>query len=250
MHTDILRLNIWSGPRNVSTALMYSFAQRSDTCVVDEPLYGHYLRVSGAKHPGANEVMAHMDCDGETAIRNVVLGPCHRPVLFVKQMAHHLVEIDRDFFKRTHNILLVRAPVDMLPSLANQLKNPTLRDTGYKMQAELLRTFHAIGQKYPVLDARELLKNPQYVLAKLCEALNLAFDPEMLAWKAGPRPEDGIWAKHWYHNVHKSTGFEPHRPKPDPFPDRLRPLLNTCQPYYDQLYAHAIKKPSKNSDRH
>ena len=239
--TTVLRLNIWSGPRNVSTALMYAFAQRADTCVIDEPLYGHYLRVSGAKHPGAREVMAHMDCDGENVIRNIVLGPSPRPVLFMKQMAHHLVEIDRDFFNHTHNILLTRDPIDMLPSLANQLATPTLRDTGYKMQAELLQTFRAIGQNYPVLDARELLKNPQRVLAKLCDALNLPFDPAMLTWQAGPRPEDGIWAKHWYHNVHKSTRFQPYRPKPDPFPEHLRPLLNTCQPHYDQLYAHAIK---------
>ena len=96
--TDILRLNMWSGPRNVSTALMYAFAQRSDTRVIDEPLYGHYLRVSAAAHPGANEVMAAMECNGETVIRDIILGPCDRPVLFMKQMAHHLVEISHDFF--------------------------------------------------------------------------------------------------------------------------------------------------------
>ncbi len=241
MIADVLRLNVWCGPRNISTALMYSFAQRSDTCVIDEPLYGHYLRVSAAQHPGAGEVMGDMECNGENVIRDVILGPCPRPVLFVKQMAHHLVEIRRDFFKHTCNVLLTRDPIDMLPSLAHQLETPTLRDTGYKMQAELLREFHALDQKFPVLDARELLKNPQRVLTTFCDALNLPFEPAMLTWKAGPRPEDGIWAKHWYHNVHKSTGFQPYRPKPDPFPERLRPLLEACQPYYDQLYARAIK---------
>ena len=159
----------------------------------------------------------------------------------MKQMAHHLVEISHDFFAHTHNILLTRDPVDMLPSLVNQLKIPTLRDTGYKMQAQLLHEFHALCQKYPVLDSRELLKNPRHVLTKLCETLNIPFDPTMLTWKAGPRPEDGVWAKHWYHNVHKSTGFQPYRPKTESFPDRLRPLLEKCQPYYDQLYDHAIK---------
>ena len=241
MPANILRLNVWSGPRNISTALMYAFAQRSDTRVIDEPLYGHYLRVSAAKHPGASEVIAAMECHGETVIRDIILGPCDRPVLFMKQMAHHLVEINRDFFGHTHNVLLTRDPIDMLPSLVNQLKIPTLRDTGYKMQAQLLNEFHAINQKFPVLDSRELLKNPQHVLTKLCYTLNIPFDPAMLTWKAGPRPEDGIWAKHWYHNVHKSTGFQPYRPKTEPFPDHLRPLLEKCQPYYDQLYAHAIK---------
>lgn len=236
-----LRLNVWSGPRNVSTALMYSFAQRSDTRVMDEPLYGHYLRVSSADHPGADEVIADMDCDGEKVISNTILGPCDRPVLFMKQMAHHLVDINRDFFQETVNVLLTRDPLDMLPSLVNQLKVPTLRDTGYKMQAELLDQFAAIGQRFPVLDSRELLKNPEHVLLKLCEAVGVPFDAAMLSWQLGPRPEDGIWAKHWYHNVHKSTGFQLYRPKPDPFPDRMKPLLEECQPYYDQLYQHAIK---------
>lgn len=241
MKDNILRLNIWSGPRNVSTALMYSFAQRTDTRVLDEPLYGHYLRVSDAQHPGGDEVMADMECDGEKVIADVILGSCDRPILFMKQMAHHLVEISRVFFTQTANVLLTRDPIDMLPSLVNQLETPTLRDTGYKMQAELLNEFQNISQNLPVLDSRELLKNPQQVLTQLCDALNIPFESTMLSWPPGPRSEDGIWAKHWYHNVHKSTGFQPYRPKPEPFPNQLKPLLKECQPYYDQLYKHAIK---------
>lgn len=238
---NTLRLNVWSGPRNVSTALMYSFAQRLDTRVVDEPLYGHYLSVSDANHPGADEVIADMECDANSVIGNVILGPCDKPVLFMKQMAHHLVEIKTDFFAHTTNVLLTRDPIDMLPSLVNQLETPTLRDTGYKKQAELLQTFHKLDQYLPVLDSRELLKDPQQVLTKFCDALGIAFEPSMLVWKVGPRPEDGIWAKYWYHNVHKTTGFQPYRPKPEPFPDPLRPLLEECKPYYDQLYEQAIK---------
>ena len=236
-----LRLNVWSGPRNISTALMYSFAQRTDTRVVDEPLYGHYLRVSGAEHPGADEIMSNMECDAERVIRKTILGPCDLSILFMKQMAHHLVEINTDFFNHTTNVLLTRDPVDMLPSLVNQLETPTLRDTGYKKQAELLQAFHKLDQYLPVLDSRELLKNPRQVLTVLCEALGIAFDQSMLAWKPRPRPEDGIWAKHWYHNVHKSTGFQPYRPKVEAFPERLRSLLKECKPYYDQLYEQAIK---------
>src|SRR5262245_29116068 len=113
---SVKRINVWSGPRNVSTALMYSFAQRSDTRVVDEPLYGHYLRVSGAPHPGADEVMADMSTDAAQVIGEVIMGPCDRPVLFMKQMAHHLVDLDRSFLAKTINVLLIRDPVQMLPS--------------------------------------------------------------------------------------------------------------------------------------
>lgn len=240
-HPNPLRLNIWSGPRNISTALMYSFAQRTDTCVVDEPLYGHYLRTTEAIHPGAQEVMANMDCDAQSVITNTILGPCDQPVLFMKQMAHHLVALDRNFLGQTKNVLLIRDPFDMLPSLINQIEKPTIRDTGLKMQAELLEELQAFDQNPPVLDSKELLKNPQSVLTQLCEMLKIPFQDTMLTWPVGPRKEDGIWAQHWYHNVHKSTGFQPYRPKTEPFPERLRPLLDECKPYYDLLYEQAIK---------
>lgn len=238
---NCLRLCLWSGPRNVSTALMYAFAQRSDTRVVDEPLYGHYLRVSAAPHPGAAEVMAAMDGDGERVIREVILGQCDRPILFTKNMTHHLVEVDWGFLAHTTNVILTRDPVEMLPSLAENLTEPTLRDTGYDVQVKLLKTMAAQGRSLPVLEARELLLNPAGVLRELCRRLDIPFDEGMLHWPAGPRPEDGIWAKYWYHNVHRSTGFMQYRPKTTPFPDHLRPLLVECQPYYAKLLQQAIK---------
>ena len=236
-----LRLNVWSGPRNISTALMYSFAQRSDTAVVDEPLYGHYLRVSDARHPGAEDVMADMDCAAENVIQNTILGPCDHSILFMKQMAHHLVELDRGFLSQTTNVLLTRDPFDMLPSLINQIEKPVIRDTGLKMQAELLRELLGLEQDPPVLDSRELLKNPVRVLRQLCDILEITFETTMLNWQPGPRPEDGIWARHWYQNVHGSTGFQPYRPKTEPFPESLLPLLEECKPYYDLLFKYAIK---------
>lgn len=236
-----MRINVWSGPRNVSTALMYAFAQRSDTRVVDEPLYGHYLRVSGAPHPGAEEVMAHMCTDAETVIREVILGPCDRPILFLKQMAHHLQGVDRGFLAQTVNVLLIRDPVEMLPSLAENLAEPTLRDTGLAIQSELYHELRALGQDPPVLDARQLLLDPRRVLSVLCQRLGIPFEEAMLTWPAGPRPEDGIWAQYWYHNVHRSTGFLPYRAKKTPFPERLRPLLEECRPHYDMLAAVAIR---------
>ncbi len=239
-----LLLHLWSGPRNVSTALMYAFAQRPDTRVVDEPLYAHYLRVSGAGHPGRDEVLAAQDADGARVVRDVILGPWDRPVVLFKQMAHHIVDLDRAFLRRARNVLLTRDPLDMLPSLSIQLPRPTLRDTGYAAQAALLEELEAAGQDVPVLESRELLLDPPGVLAQLCARLGLAFDPGMLRWPAGPRPEDGVWAKHWYQAVHQSTGFEPYRPKAAPFPERLRPLLEECRPHYNRLAARALKARS------
>lgn len=234
-------INLWSGPRNVSTALMYSFAQRSDARVLDEPLYGHYLRVSGAEHPAAVEVMAAMDCDGERVMRRILGDPGDRPVLFLKQMAHHLVDLDEGFLDACANVLLIRDPREMLPSLVRQITRPVLRDTGLERQWRLLADLRRRGQSPPILDARELLLDPAAVLEQLCTALGIPFDPAMLAWPAGPRPEDGVWAPHWYHNVHQSKGFQPYRPRTEPFPESLRPLLDECLPYYLELTRDAIR---------
>lgn len=236
-----IRINLWSGPRNVSTALMYSFAQRSDTRVVDEPLYAHYLRVTDADHPGKQEVLNTMIGDGEQVIREVILGPCDRPVLFLKQMAHHFIEIRRDFLAATVNVLLIRDPVQMLPSLAQNLTNPILRDTGLATQAVLYHQLLDLGQQPPVLESKQLLLNPRRVLNQLCTQIGIPFAENMLQWQAGARPEDGIWANYWYHSVHRSTGFEPYRAKNDPFPPRLLRLLAECRPYYELLVEKAIR---------
>lgn len=241
------RICLWSGPRNVSTALMYSFAQRSDTTVVDEPLYAHYLRVSGAVHPGRGEVLASQSQQGDLVVRDVILGPCTTPVLFVKQMTHHLLELDRSFLAETTAVLLVRDPVEMLPSLVHQIPQPELADTGYRQQWDLFEDYCRRGDQPVVLDARQLLLDPESILRQLCERLGLAFESAMLGWPAGARPEDGIWAPHWYHNVHCSSGFQSYRKKTEPFPERLRPLLDQCLPYYDRLAELALCSPGKGS---
>jgi hypothetical protein len=236
-----LRINVWSGPRNVSTALMYSFAQRSDTRVVDEPLYAHYLRVSGAPHPGREDVLASQEQDGGKVVREVILGPCDRPVVFFKQMAHHLVYLDRGFLAHTANVILTRDPVEMLPSLRENIARPKLADTGYAVQTQLFERLRALGQDPPVLDAGEVLLAPRKVLGELCRRLGLPFEESMLSWKPGARPEDGVWAKHWYASVHRSSGFEPYRPKTAPFPAELTELLAECRPHYDALARVAIR---------
>ncbi|MDP6595668.1 MAG: sulfotransferase family protein [Candidatus Poribacteria bacterium] len=234
------RVCLWSGPRNVSTALMYAFAQRNDTRVIDEPLYGHYLQVSGADHPGSDEVIATMETDGQKVIQEVILGECNRPILFMKQMAHHLVKIDLGFLAQTINVLLIRDPFDVLRSLINQIPKPALHDTGIGIQTDLLYRFQELGQDLLVLDSTYLLKDPVGVLSRLCQRIGIPFQESMLSWPAGGRPEDGAWAPYWYHNVHKSTGFQPYRPKIDPFPLRLEGLLAECRPLYETLKSHAI----------
>ena len=233
---------LWSGPRNVSTALMYSFAQLSEVRVVDEPLYGHYLRVSGAQHPGRRQVMDALNCDGDAVMQSLLRAQAEDSsvVLFIKHMAHHLLDLDLSFLQVSNNVFLIREPREMLPSLTVQLPHATLSDTGLQRQWELFSELSNRGQQPVILDSRELLLDPENVLRALCARLGLRFDSGMLAWDAGGRPEDGVWAPHWYHEVHKSTGFAPYKSKLR-FPKHLQELLDDCRPYYEKLYEHALR---------
>lgn len=243
MSNNIVRICLWSGPRNVSTGLMYAFAQREDTVVYDEPLYAHYLSKTPARkyHPGAEEVIATMENDGEKVVHNLILGDQPKPVAFFKHMAHHLLNLEQDFLSETTNVLLTRDPVEMLPSFAKQIKNLSLLDTSYKIQTELLSQLQSKGQDPPVLDAKQVLLNPKKVLKALCERIGIPFQETMLEWRAGARPEDGSWAKYWYQTLHRSTGFKQYTKRSDLFPKALIPLLEECRPYYEQLNAVAIK---------
>lgn len=239
-----LRINCWSGPRNVSTALMRSFAQRGDTVAVDEPLYGHYLATTGAPHPGLSELLDVLETDARKVVDEVVLGPCGRDVLFLKQMVHHLTpDLDLRFLDACVNVLLIRDPAEVIASLVHQLPEPTMRDVGLARQVELFRDLRSRGQDPPVLDARQLLLDPEHVLRELCARVGIAWDPAMLSWPAGPRPEDGPWARYWYDNVHRSTGFAPYRPKSADVPDSCAGLLAECRTCYDELVEHAIEAP-------
>lgn len=231
------RICVWSGPRNISTALMYSFAQRADTTVLDEPLYAHYLTRTDAReyHPGAEEVIADQENDGQKVIEEIVFGEYDTPVVFFKHMTHHLVDLDWSFMKDTINVILTRDPKDMLRSIVHQIPNPVMRDVGYAQHLELMEYLKGIGQSPIVIDSKEVLMEPEKKLTEICEFLGLSFDEKMLSWKPGARPEDGIWAKYWYHNVHKSTSFQPYKPKPDPFPKKLKELLTECEECYEKL---------------
>jgi len=236
------KICLWSGPRNVSTALMYSFAQRDDTKVVDEPLYGHYLLVTGVKHPGRKEIMDEVNCDGKLVMDDLlkINDLDGKDVLFLKQMTKHLVGINHDFLPKFKNVFLIRNPKDMLSSLAVNIPKPNLADTGLDLQWKVYKNMKSLGNKPIVVDSRELLMNPENILKQLCSHLNLEFVDSMLSWPAEPRKEDGIWAKYWYQSLHKSTGFQSYQAKSN-FPVELKQVLSECLPYYEKLLSEAIQ---------
>lgn len=238
---EVKRISLWSGPRNISTALMYSFAQRPDTRVEDEQLYGYYLKHFEARdyHPGAEEVLRTMECDGDKVIRGMSFAQ-DKPVLFFKNMVHHLKGLDRTFLKNLVNIILTRNPEEMLPSYAAVIEHPTIEDVGYRAHVELLEYLQRENIPLVVLDAKSVLLNPEQQLRKLCEFAGIPFYAEMLSWEAGARPEDGCWAPYWYSNVHRSTGFGSYKPKDKPFPEHLKPLLKECMPFYEQLFELSV----------
>lgn len=238
-------ISLWSGPRNVSTALMYSFAQRDDTKVVDEPLYAHYLKVTGFEHPGREEVLSSQENEGRKVIEQIFRKEVSDKNLFIKNMAKHLIELDREFLSELKNILLIRDPKEMLPSFLKQVKEPTLQETALKDQLELMEELIAREIPVVIVNSKDLLLDPEGTLRELCRFTGLEFQNEMLAWEAGPRPEDGIWAKYWYHNVHKSTGFGIYEPKEAQIEDEFQPFLEECQHYYYQLNSHSTKKSTK-----
>jgi hypothetical protein len=224
---------------------MYSFAQRSDTQVVDEPFYAHYLLQSGAEHPGRAKVLESQPKDPSVVMQNLMATATNADVLFIKNMAHHMIEMDDildRLFEEFIPVFLIRDPADMLLSLDKSLPDPSLLDTGYQQLLDLFETAENHNLPLTVLDSKELLEDPEFVLSALCEQVGIPFEESMLSWQPGPIPEDGIWAKHWYHKVHQSTGFNPYNPKSENLPDRLNPLYEHCKSIYDRLFAHAIKR--------
>lgn len=235
-----IRINLWASPRNVSTAMMYAWRQRPDTTVVDEPLYAHALFQTGRDHPGREDVLAAQDRDGERVVSEVILGPAPTPIVFFKQMAKHLVALDRGFLTRCRNVLLTRQPRDMLTSFQKQVPDATLADTGLTEMVEILEATVAAGQEPIVLESRRLLTDPPLVLAELCHRLDVPYDDAMLSWPAGPKPEDGVWAPYWYDAVHRSTGWGPWRQKDDDLLPHLHPVLEEADELYEQLLRYAI----------
>jgi hypothetical protein len=233
----VTRIAMWSGPRNVSTALMRSFGARPDTVVVDEPLYAHYLAVTGIDHPGKAEILTSQPTDwAEVAAALTGPVPQGADVYYQKHMTHHLLPgTGREWIGKLDNAFLIRDPAHVVASYAKVRDQPTLADLGYVQQAELWRSFGG-----PVMDSADLLRDPRATLTRLCHALGIPFREEMLSWPAGRRDTDGVWAPYWYASVEASTGFAPYAEKAADVPDRLRGLVSEAMVFYEELAAHAI----------
>lgn len=241
MKDNITRICLWSGPRNISTTIMYSFAQRSDCKVYDEPLYAFYLRNTDADeyHPGAEDVLNSQDNDGSKVVE-MMMGNHEKPVAFFKNMTHHLLDLDKTFMKDVVNVILTRDPKEMIPSFDKVIENPSIKDIGYADHTELVEYFEKEQIPYIVLESKKVLLNPEKVLNQFCKKATIPFEESMLKWDAGARPEDGVWAKYWYGNIHKSTGFMEYKQKAEPFPEHLNDLLEECQPHYEKLEKLAL----------
>jgi hypothetical protein len=239
-----VRIAMWSGPRNISTALMRSFGARPDAWVTDEPLYAHYLKVTGVPHPGREDVIATHEPDWRK-VADWLTGPVPggRAVWYQKHMAHHLLPaIERGWLDRLAHAFLIREPDEMVASLRKTYPQAGLADTGLPQQSEIFdRVAGRLGRAPPVVLASDVLKDPQAQLEALCAALGIPWLDAMLAWKPGRRETDGAWAPHWYAAVEASTGFEAYRRRHVELNAAQARLVEECRPWYEKLYALRLR---------
>lgn len=235
-------INLISGPRNLSTALMYSFAQRNDTTVLDEPFYAHYLSSPqvAVAHPSEKEILASMDKNQANVITHIN-SLSEKTNVFVKGMAHHYLTDDPEFILKWHNVILIRHPEKLLTSFSKVIENPTIADIGIKKAAQLFLFLKENNKTPLVIDSDELLINAEKYLQKVCENLDIPFLESMLSWKKGGVKEDGVWASHWYENVHNSEGFSVQNKSGQDMPKRLQPVLDEALVYYNTLRNHILK---------
>ena len=228
---------MWSGPRNLSTAMMYAFAQRPDFAVVDEPFYGPYLRLTGLDHPMREDILTDRP-DDAAAVERSLLGHVAngKPHVYHKHMCQHMIAgIPRAFMAECVNVFLLRHPARVVASFAKGYPALTADDIGFAAQADLFDHVHSLGQTPVVIDSADIRKDPDRMLRVLCDAVGLPFDPGMLHWSAGPKPYDGAWAPHWYGSVHASTGFAgPEGPLPV-LTGHAERLVEQAMPFYEIL---------------
>lgn len=234
----VTRIAFWSGPRNISTALMRSWGNRPDTAVVDEPFYAYYLQATGIDHPGREETLARHPSDPDEIIA-MLLNDREEAVFYQKQMAHHLLpDVDRGWLDDVRHAFLIRDPAEMIASYIQVRETPTLEDFGLPQLAEIYE--RVAESDPPIIDARDLLDDPRGVLTAVCHQLGVFFDERMLTWPAGPRPTDGAWAPHWYHSVEASTGFRPCKRREIHLPDRLQGIREECERFYSFFYERRL----------
>lgn len=237
-----IRIAMWSGPRNISTAMMRSWENRTDCEVVDEPFYAYYLAKTQSPHPHFDEILASQSHDYKVVARQLSQGHCANKVQYQKQMTHHMLDIsDLDWAKSIRHCFLIRDPAEVVSSYTQSRGVCSAEDIGIIRQAEL---YHALtqttGQNIPVIDSNAVLADPEKQLTLLCNALQVDFQPEMLSWPKGPRDSDGVWASHWYHSVEKSTGFAKVKTTPTVLNSQQKTVVNEVLPSYAYLRSHCL----------
>jgi hypothetical protein len=236
--TETLRIAMWSGPRNISTAMMRAWENRADCCVVDEPFYACYLDATGLRHPMREAVLASQPCEWQAVIAGLTAPlPAGIRVQYQKQMTHHMVvPLDAAWLKTARHAFLIRDPLEMVASYVQKRREVTVEDLGLRKQVEIYDSVcEATGREPPVIEAADVLRQPEAALRRLCLALGVPFSAKMLSWPPGLRASDGVWAPHWYHAVAQSTGFAPMTPKPIDLPDELLDVAEACRPAYRYL---------------
>ncbi|MEM7723465.1 MAG: HAD family hydrolase [Pseudomonadota bacterium] len=234
-----MRIAMWSGPRNLSTAMMYAFAARGDCAVWDEPFYAAYLKSTGVNHPLRAAVLAKQSADPE-AVAARCLGPIPdgQRVFYMKHMPHHMVDgLPLYWAKSCTNVHLIRHPARVIASYAEKRADLTLDDIGYPQQVRIWRALPG-----PVIDSADIRRDPEGMLTKLCAAIGIPFTPAMLKWPAGPKPFDGPWAPHWYNDVHASTGFAPPEGDLPPVAPQHQAIYDQALPVYEAMAAEAIRR--------
>ena len=241
MTPHVTNIAMWSGPRNISTAMMYAFANRTDCVAWDEPFYGAYLEATGLSHPMRGEILAGMECDWRK-VEAACIGPAAKPLFYQKHMTHHMLPtFDRSFILKLNNAFLIRAPEKVLASYARKHDEVSLHAIGFVEQAEIfMRVADHLGHAPPVIDADVHLQNPGKSLRHLCAALGMSFDEAMLTWPQGPKSFDGVWAPHWYNAAWASTGFAASEKPPAPLAGPLLRIADKARPFYEKLKAHAF----------
>ncbi|MAC81001.1 MAG: sulfotransferase family protein [Rhodobacteraceae bacterium] len=236
-----MRIAMWSGPRNLSTAMMYAFGARSDCAVVDEPFYAAYLAKTGIDHPMGREIMESQPTDA-ALVAQAMTGPIPggKAHWYQKHMTHHMIDgVPRDWMAEVVNVFLIRHPARVIASYARKREAPVLDDIGFRQQAELFNQVKALGQTPVVIDSADIRADPQAALSGLCTAIGLDWDPAMLHWPAGGHPDDGVWAAHWYGAVHRSTGFDGAEGDLPELSGAYADLSDQAMPFYERMAAGA-----------
>jgi hypothetical protein len=251
-----MHIAMWSGPRNISTAMMRAWGNRPDTFAIDEPFYAYYLKETGADHPGAAEVIAAGETDWRKIVEQCGTGlglprrseaeagaPTGKKIFYQKQMTHHLLpEVSRDWLREVTNCFLIRDPADVITSYIKKNREPTVEDLGFVQQAEIFDFVRQqTGSAPPVIDADDVLCDPERMLRLLCGAIGVEFSDAMLSWAPGPRETDGVWPKYWYAEVECSTAFAPYRERKTEVPESLHEVHARCREIYEELYQHRLR---------